>query len=491
MHLREGSTAIRRGNPRRLGEARLSLWHWRPVLRAGTFAHQPILRWRNSALHRRPTFARAPNLNSHMMHAEMEATNVCDTRCIHCPHDAMTRPRGQMAWSTFETIAGKLREHANGEKFSVSFSGMGEPLLNPLLADFISAISASACTSFATNGLTLDDEIIQTLIDAGLDYIYVSFNGDEPILFSKMTGGLPYETVLRNIRRAVALAKGRRLKVCANVSVTKPNRDRLVNIRSILESAGVQNITFSMGHSRGDNLKDPEIVDTPICSDLDGKCEVLRNTLFIDWRGQVLPCSHDLKGEHVYGDLTQDRLSTVLERRDQMLAEGLTFGICRNCNDLLRVGFYPLPGDAGGPLSEWIFDIYKNPPGYHAAATAALKWLYKICVQNGRGELLVEKLAQVEQDLQVVLANTRLELNRRSQRVGELDRLIRDELATKDTWIEKLNLQRYAESQRKDRCISELQGKLAASERTIHRMRDTMTWKLRHKLLSMWGGSKD
>lgn len=29
-----------------------------------------------------------------MFHAEIEATNHCNTRCLHCPHETMSRERG-------------------------------------------------------------------------------------------------------------------------------------------------------------------------------------------------------------------------------------------------------------------------------------------------------------------------------------------------------------------------------------------------------------
>jgi hypothetical protein len=67
-----------------------------------------------------------------MFRAEIEATNHCNTRFLHCPHEAITRPKGRMTWETFSIIAGKIRAHTKGERFALSFSGMGEPLLNPV-----------------------------------------------------------------------------------------------------------------------------------------------------------------------------------------------------------------------------------------------------------------------------------------------------------------------------------------------------------------------
>lgn len=69
------------------------------------------------------------------LHVEIEATNICNTRCLHCPHELITRPFGKMDWKTFQTILDKIKDSA--AEFSIEFSGMGEPLLNPLIYNFI------------------------------------------------------------------------------------------------------------------------------------------------------------------------------------------------------------------------------------------------------------------------------------------------------------------------------------------------------------------
>ena len=342
-----------------------------------------------------------------MFHAEIEATNHCNTRCLQCPHEVMSRPRGRMEWETYETIVRKIRAHVNGEKFSLSFSGMGEPLLHPSIFRFIRHVSDDAFTGFATNGAALTEENVGKLIEAGLDVVYVSFNGDEPELYAKMMGGLRFERVLGHVRKTVQLAQGSRLRVNANVSVTKANRDRLTQIRSLLESEGVGAITFSMCHSRGGNLRDASVYDTPAMPEDDGHCEVLKNTLFIDWRGKVFICDHDIHGEHGLGDLMTEPLEVILARRQKLVHDGLPFQICRECNDLLKVGFRPLASGAGGQLPEWIYSLYQEAAEPLSEATTGLKWIYKIYEKENRVDRLVNRLLKIEKTLQEELAGER------------------------------------------------------------------------------------
>src|SRR4051812_29676783 len=100
-----------------------------------------------------------------MFRAEIEVTNHCNIRCAHCPHESVTRPRGMMTWETFSTLSAKIRDHAGGERYALSFSGMGEPLLNPQIYRFIESVSHEASTSFATNGSGLTSNNVRKLID--------------------------------------------------------------------------------------------------------------------------------------------------------------------------------------------------------------------------------------------------------------------------------------------------------------------------------------
>jgi MoaA/NifB/PqqE/SkfB family radical SAM enzyme len=84
---------------------------------------------------------------------------------------------------------------------------MGEPLLNPDLVRFISHVSADARTSFSCNGVQLTEETVCRLKQAGLDALYMSFDGDEPELFGQMMGGLPFKKISA-VRNCVRLRPG-------------------------------------------------------------------------------------------------------------------------------------------------------------------------------------------------------------------------------------------------------------------------------------------
>jgi pyruvate-formate lyase-activating enzyme len=286
---------------------------------------------------------------------ELEATNRCNTRCLHCPREAISRPLGTMSWQTFRTVADKLFTCRHIR--SVSFSGMGEPTLNPLLTRFIAYLSGRFSTSLTTNASTLTSEMVEGWVDAGLGEVVVSFGGHSPELYRRMMGGLSLESAEPKIRDLVRLSNGR-IRVSANVSVTLQNRAHLPQIRERLRDLGIYEIAFSLCHSRGGHLQDPLICDTPLPPVGDRRCDIFAATLYVAWNGKALACCHDLGGEAQVGDLLTEDLSAILGRRWRLQQGGVRFPMCKSCNDAYR--FFRDPTPDRKPLSEWIYALYDD-----------------------------------------------------------------------------------------------------------------------------------
>ena len=214
-----------------------------------------------------------------MLHVEIEPTNLCNTRCVHCPREAITRPLGKMEWSVFKTVADKALAHDAQVNFE--FAGMGEPLLNPLVDRFISYVSKSSTCSLTSNGSALTPRNIERLIEAGLDDLKFSFNGTDRATYELMMGGLDFDKAVDYLQSAVELSKNKRMRVAANVSVTAVTQTRLVEIRNYLAAAGVDPIIFSKCHNRGGRLRDPRICTTPLPPAGRSRCDVFGNTLFV------------------------------------------------------------------------------------------------------------------------------------------------------------------------------------------------------------------
>jgi hypothetical protein len=267
----------------------------------------------------------------------------------------MSRPLGMMSWETFCQVAEQILGQPGIE--AVDFSGMGEPLLNPLLPRFLARLSPQVHTLVTTNAALLTRQRALALVEAGLGTAIISYNGHRPDLYAEAMGGLSIERADANIRELVRAAEGR-TQVAANVSVTPRTRSHLPEIRARLRDLGVTQVGFSLCHGRGGHLNDPAACDTGSLPVGQERCDIFEDTLFVAWNGDVLACCHDLAGLGRLGSLVEDRLGDIVEKRRAVLERGLPFPMCKECNDTYRIARDPTPDRH--PLSEWIYALYSK-----------------------------------------------------------------------------------------------------------------------------------
>jgi len=108
---------------------------------------------------------------------QIELTTRCPLRCKMCcreGHHGMARK--DMSLEDFRKILPYLQEVE-----SVVLEGWGESLLHPRLIDIIRLVKNEGTqVGFVTSGLTLTDEYVSELVQAGTDFIGFSLSGATP-----------------------------------------------------------------------------------------------------------------------------------------------------------------------------------------------------------------------------------------------------------------------------------------------------------------------
>src|SRR5262245_22793428 len=120
----------------------------------------------------RPGWTRAPALLS----ANLELTNRCNLRCTFCPtaDGRMERAKGFMSPDLYR----RALDGAGRLEFALLFQ-WGEPLLHPRFVELAAdAARRGIRTLVTTNGTLLDARRIAGLLDAGVDRVTVSVDGD-------------------------------------------------------------------------------------------------------------------------------------------------------------------------------------------------------------------------------------------------------------------------------------------------------------------------
>ncbi|WP_246198037.1 radical SAM/SPASM family putative metalloenzyme maturase [Solidesulfovibrio aerotolerans] len=179
----------------------------------------------------------------------VEVTSRCNLRCAFCVKQSGTAKSmdGDMLAGTFNALVPEFKHlHA------LVLNGIGEPLLHPLLEEFIQTgkrvMPAQSWVGFQTNEHLLDTARCSSLLAAGLDRIYLSVDSTSPELFKAVRGGGSLGHVERALA-ALAQAKkdhpGNTLEVGAEFVVMRDNVAELPAIIAWLAKRGVGRLVVS------------------------------------------------------------------------------------------------------------------------------------------------------------------------------------------------------------------------------------------------------
>jgi MoaA/NifB/PqqE/SkfB family radical SAM enzyme len=130
----------------------------------------------------------------------VEPTTRCNLTCRTCIRNSWEEPLGDMTGETFALLLEGLS--AFSPVPAVFFGGFGEPLAHPRIVEFVSRTKAAGANrvELITNGCLLSQDMARSLIEAGLDMLWVSLDGIRPESYSDVRLGALLPQVLENLR---------------------------------------------------------------------------------------------------------------------------------------------------------------------------------------------------------------------------------------------------------------------------------------------------
>ena len=130
----------------------------------------------------------------------VEPTNACNLECRTCVRHVWDEPLGAMEPAVFDKVLEGVR--ATEPRPEVFFGGFGEPLGHPEILTMVKAARQSgAHTELITNGVLLDEAMIRGLIEAGLEFLWVSLDGATPESYLDVRLGDELPRIVENLRQ--------------------------------------------------------------------------------------------------------------------------------------------------------------------------------------------------------------------------------------------------------------------------------------------------
>jgi MoaA/NifB/PqqE/SkfB family radical SAM enzyme len=174
---------------------------------------------------------------------QVESSLACNLSCVMCPwsetRHRLSHPQhmSQEVWAALLPYLPEIR--------SVDFTGGGEPLLQPRLAEWVSDAHQAGCeTGVLTNGLLLDGKTSGALIEAGIDWICVSIDAATAALYEEIRPGSDFDRVSQNLRALAELRRSRLPKLMINFVLMSINVHHVGEIIRLAARLGVDQVNF-------------------------------------------------------------------------------------------------------------------------------------------------------------------------------------------------------------------------------------------------------
>ena len=174
---------------------------------------------------------------------QIETSFACNLSCVMCPWKGIRQQatnRGLMD----DAVWTSLRPHLQNV-VEIDFSGGGEPLLQPRLAEWIAEAKQAGCRAgFLTNGSLLDEPTASRMLDAGVDWVAFSADGAHKESFEQIRQGADFETFCRNVRCLTGMRMGKSPRVIFNSVMMPANIEELQDIVRLGAELQVDQLNF-------------------------------------------------------------------------------------------------------------------------------------------------------------------------------------------------------------------------------------------------------
>lgn len=248
----------------------------------------------------------------------IEVSTFCNYKCRLC---SRSRPGAIMSDSLFKAILDKIQHQSRDQFKYCDITGMGEVLLDPGLANKISAAKGHKMeVIILTNGSLLTPDRFQELQQAGLDCVKIGLHAMPHDIdrYAVAHGCKAGDAVATRLNIEDILAGPRTAKVRIHITADEASGGEIERIKEIYKMADSIEIWRPHNWSNALKLRPVQKRKRP--------CTRIQNgPLQVQVDATVITCCFDAAGKNVAGSLITDSL-------DQIYANMKYTDICNECD---------------------------------------------------------------------------------------------------------------------------------------------------------------
>jgi len=278
----------------------------------------------------------------------LETTNICNARCIMCPHTKMTRKMGIMNDEMFDLVIKRLKEEKI-EPLAFIVTGFGDPLTDKKILERINILRKNFPISILkiyTNFGLANDEFIEKLFRSELDEINISFNGFNRENYER-TMKIDYGRTLYNLNKLIDKKKKNKstnLKIRISMTLVSFNDG---DEKKFIKEWGkkVDSVSVNKVHSYGQSVDDVSGKNKINVNKLAYPCKFIWNTINISIAGDIYLCCLDYDGNYNFGNIKEKSISEIFYsdkyeniRNLHLSGNVKQMKICATCSTAFRNG---------------------------------------------------------------------------------------------------------------------------------------------------------
>jgi len=276
-------------------------------------------------------------VHAYPLSISVEAASSCNLKCRYCyqasAKDKFDRGGGNMDFGLFE----ELIKEISGKPYpvNINFDLGGEPFLNDRLMDMVELASAhKRFTNISTNGTMLTDEIIDRILDSGLNKIGFSIDF---LRGENMRDGSDIREVVSNID-----------KMIYRRNMSKKSKPRII-IRSLDLKGVLVKSLIGLFENRPDAVffNPPTnwagLIDFPRLGEAYNICMLPWLEMAMLHNGECILCCNDMQGAFMAGKFPDQNLQDIWQgnklktARRAIMDKDSSFSEGQNCPRCTRL----------------------------------------------------------------------------------------------------------------------------------------------------------
>ncbi len=272
---------------------------------------------------------------------QIENTNLCNAKCIMCPHTIMKRKKKVMGLEKFKKILDNVMKHYKIKRLTIT--GFGEPFMDKEIIEKIKYADKKypqLKTEIYTNASLLTKKITEELLKTNIKKITFSINGTQKNY--KKIMGLNYENTKKNVLFFLNQKKKLSHRVLCNISlmVLKENKKDIKNFMNFWKPLADSVRIYAPSDWAG--TLDLELIQKTPFKNKRWPCFALWNNITVDVNGDVIMCCRDYESKVKFGNLLTGKIRDIKKIRNSekfknLLKKQLSFDfltpVCKTCDN--------------------------------------------------------------------------------------------------------------------------------------------------------------